>query len=514
MSVTEIQTDAELQQCHAAGSGFVYNDFARKGAMGKEWNVLHKASCHWIRTAKANPNAPKYFSASLDEAVSWLNRERGPEGLSWKRCGTCRPGTRTSVSPTHVLPPVTPARLLVEAEELARRGEFDAAAAKVGGAVAQVLNGQGPAAGKQAARAMGLDGEPGRVRLRDLHSAIRGASGSVAIEAIRSLAEVTAAQDPLNAEALVDVVNADVERERPDTTAERLDEVTAALDDSRTEAVPTRPHSDVLAALSEPLFAAAEFLLAYPAAKTSTDAITEHVALAMRASLARGDTDRAAQLLHQATDRRPDELTAPNLIALADVLYAHPATLAPGVRGELVRSYRKAANVLVERLPHTDELLLGVVVQTMQELDPRQAGELRARWRLRQLPLPEGVKKPGGVPVERPLQGRRIVLAGGDAPTRSRAAKRLVGYGAARVTEVPPAYEVNLSQDQVQERMKGMQVVVVNWRQTKHQTTDAISAALERLRPKPDRLYAPGTGFSSVLTTVLEWAKAPATAVA
>ena len=85
-----IMSDAELQQYHAAGSGLIYNDFSSSGASGHEYNVLHVAVCGWV--GRSNTNVPKYFFADLVEAEAWLNSERGPEGINWRRCGICRPG--------------------------------------------------------------------------------------------------------------------------------------------------------------------------------------------------------------------------------------------------------------------------------------------------------------------------------------------------------------------------------------------------------------------------------------
>lgn len=86
----EIQTDRELEKVRADGKGFIYNDFGSEGGHPDEWNVLHKAECYHLKTA--NVSTPKVFFESIDEAVGWLNSERGKEGKGWKRCGTCLPG--------------------------------------------------------------------------------------------------------------------------------------------------------------------------------------------------------------------------------------------------------------------------------------------------------------------------------------------------------------------------------------------------------------------------------------
>ena len=84
-----IKSDSELQQLHFIGKGLIYNDFSRRAPSGKKYNILHAAWCPWLE--KANVNVPgKYFSENADEAIAWLRKNRGKEGLNWKRCGKCR----------------------------------------------------------------------------------------------------------------------------------------------------------------------------------------------------------------------------------------------------------------------------------------------------------------------------------------------------------------------------------------------------------------------------------------
>ena len=80
----EINTDTELQEIYTSKKGFVFNDFSGMGASGKEYNVLHKASCNWI--LKSNTNVHKIFFENELNAKEWLHSNR--EG-NWKHCGTC-----------------------------------------------------------------------------------------------------------------------------------------------------------------------------------------------------------------------------------------------------------------------------------------------------------------------------------------------------------------------------------------------------------------------------------------
>lgn len=86
-----IQDSDELQRLHAAGQGLIYNDFTPTGKSASQYNILHTAGCAWIR--RSNLGVPKVWFADLEEARGWLNANRGPEGVGWKRCGTCGAGS-------------------------------------------------------------------------------------------------------------------------------------------------------------------------------------------------------------------------------------------------------------------------------------------------------------------------------------------------------------------------------------------------------------------------------------
>jgi len=88
----KIRSNSELEKLHSAGVGLIYNDFSGRGSKGKDYNVLHSASCGWV--VRSNVNVPKYFFSNIDEAIKWLRRNRGKEGKNWKRCGTCKAEAR------------------------------------------------------------------------------------------------------------------------------------------------------------------------------------------------------------------------------------------------------------------------------------------------------------------------------------------------------------------------------------------------------------------------------------
>jgi hypothetical protein len=89
--VYRVPTNGELASLHAAGAGFIFNDFMR-GSGAERYNVLHAAGCIWVRRVldgarlSERPTVRKYFFASYGEAQSWLMQERGAEGMQWKRC--------------------------------------------------------------------------------------------------------------------------------------------------------------------------------------------------------------------------------------------------------------------------------------------------------------------------------------------------------------------------------------------------------------------------------------------
>ena len=95
----QVRTNAELEALHDAGDGLIFNDF---GSTAAQDNILHTASCTWVRRMLLNsdpssaPSVRKYFFRSIDEADSWLTSNRGPVDVGWKLCRTCEPGDRNS----------------------------------------------------------------------------------------------------------------------------------------------------------------------------------------------------------------------------------------------------------------------------------------------------------------------------------------------------------------------------------------------------------------------------------
>lgn len=75
-----IANTEELRTKRAGKKGYIYND----DQAGPEMHVLHYATCTALIMATVPPH--KYFSLDLQEAVSWLNVNRGQENANWHRC--------------------------------------------------------------------------------------------------------------------------------------------------------------------------------------------------------------------------------------------------------------------------------------------------------------------------------------------------------------------------------------------------------------------------------------------
>jgi hypothetical protein len=82
----EIREQDRLEQLLRAREGYIYNEF-EGGAGGALYSRLHWAGCGTL--ARAKVSYPKRYLASVAEAEAWLLRARGPEGVGWRRCGTC-----------------------------------------------------------------------------------------------------------------------------------------------------------------------------------------------------------------------------------------------------------------------------------------------------------------------------------------------------------------------------------------------------------------------------------------
>ncbi len=95
-----ITSETELVERYTEGEGCIYNDFGSEQQWNAaEFNKLHLASCRHVR--KYSEAAPKLWSRDLDDAVQWLEENRGEDG--WSPCKECLGGeTRKSLVSRHI----------------------------------------------------------------------------------------------------------------------------------------------------------------------------------------------------------------------------------------------------------------------------------------------------------------------------------------------------------------------------------------------------------------------------
>ncbi len=82
-----VESETELGRLISEGAGVILNDATGAGAESSK--VLHAVGCRTLRNARLN--APKLYSGDVEEAVEWLEVNRGAEGEAWRRCGICKP---------------------------------------------------------------------------------------------------------------------------------------------------------------------------------------------------------------------------------------------------------------------------------------------------------------------------------------------------------------------------------------------------------------------------------------
>ena len=339
-----------------------------------------------------------------------------------------------------------------------------------------------------------------RERLGQLVVALGRATFPVASDVARAVAELRSAVDPLDGEILTSLIELDVV-EAPHWLPERLERLLGVFG---TDApLVDRPHK--LARLARPLREGVEYLFAETAIPIDTSALHHLAAIAIEAALAAGDLAAARSVLRATNATNARRLEHRQLVDLADLLAVHPTALGPLLRQDLIDLYVGVGYDLIERyIKSNDPYLFNVVLRSLQDLDAAIAEELHREWQTRTAAGGDG-GRPDLHLDRRPLDGLRIVVFGGDQRTGHRARERLTELGAA-VDHIPPAYEQNLNQEDVRQRLTGTDLVIEVWRQMKHRDSDALAAALEALSPAPVRRHAAGTGLSSIVREALAWA--------
>lgn len=369
-------------------------------------------------------------------------------------------------------------------------------------------------------------GLPQRSQLYDLRAAVLAVAGinlpetfkgdlllslfrqfnSVHHDLTPTLAALLTVVEPLAVEALICLVASDAERRDPRTAEARLDHVIDELEKLPAGDGQKGPYADTLASLAGALEVGVSVLLAANDYAINADRLTAYVTLAMQAALAAGRLEQAGRLMERAESSQTLRFAPHNLVEVADTMYGYQGHLGAELVRMLVNTYRDAAVVLIDRLPQGDAMLLDVIVRTLSQIKSSEAEDLRALWNYKLQELGQATLQGPSSAIEYPLAGQKIAVAGGDAPNRRRAVDALRDRGAS-VVEVPPAYERHMSQDEINERLTGCDLVIEVWRQTKHQTSRAVQAALAHLDPRPALKYADGTGMSSIVRAALLWAQ-------
>jgi len=96
----EITSERQWQQILNDAKGYVFNDFSGNGPSGSQYNVLHRADCSFLQSARLT--VPKRFADSLDQARTWLDANRTG---NWKYCDACINQTSTSSAARAIPPP-------------------------------------------------------------------------------------------------------------------------------------------------------------------------------------------------------------------------------------------------------------------------------------------------------------------------------------------------------------------------------------------------------------------------
>jgi len=75
-----IRSMEELDAIREDAHGFLYNDFTKAGATAARDNVLHRASCPEL-AKMTSLSVGKLFFEPDEDAATWLEENRGPEGV-------------------------------------------------------------------------------------------------------------------------------------------------------------------------------------------------------------------------------------------------------------------------------------------------------------------------------------------------------------------------------------------------------------------------------------------------
>lgn len=101
------------------------------------------------------------------------------------------------------------------------------------------------------------------------------------------------------------------------------------------------------------------------------------------------------------------------------------------------------------------------------------------------------------------LSDERVAIVGGTPQVREKVVAVVREQCRPRsLVEVPPSWERNLSQSDVDRLLRGATFVVVTTGALKHLTTNMVSNWEKRQRHNPRMVYPQGRGVSGVLTAI------------
>lgn len=83
----QIKDDKEILKIHNSGLGFIYNDYSGKSQSKNNDNVLHASHCDDV--TRSNIKKKKFYFSRKSDALNWLEKKRGEEGVRWRCCGNC-----------------------------------------------------------------------------------------------------------------------------------------------------------------------------------------------------------------------------------------------------------------------------------------------------------------------------------------------------------------------------------------------------------------------------------------
>lgn len=390
--------------------------------------------------------------------------------------------------------------LLLRAERSASSGNIMGAASLFSRGVPDLIQTPSPRLADFYVGQIQQDEQRVRAMLLALDRHLASSSPAVA----RAADELFSAIDPFDADTFVRLIKADYEAVDGQAVADRFTRILDTLATVPAARTSSRALRDVLAPMAQAFDFAADVLLQGGALGISTEALTDDLAIALTSMLAAGQSGRVTNLLREVLNGPERLRSSPaSMVALADTVYAYQDVPTNEMLLLLEELYAAAAYKLVEKYPQLDRALLDAVLRTLEGLRPEQAASVREFLQSYEQPSPTTGKE---VADTDRLAGLSIAIVGGDSPVRVRAAKELEAYGAARVLQVPPAYEQSLAESDMRAKLVGADLVLNIWRQTKHQTTDLLKSVIQGISPQPAVLYPEGTGFTSMVRTALKWA--------